>query len=422
MPLSTRCALVAVCTVLFSGTAGRAAAEELTLASAIEQTLARNPDLRVYTPRLKAAQARVAGAAQRPPFELQAETQDAFGTGRASGFDSAETTFALSHVLEFGGKRGLRADAANATTAVVDAERSAAELDVLAEVTRRVIHVAADQEHLALTMRATALAEDNVTAATARVAAARAPDVELRRARVTSARAAVEQEHAEHELLTSRRKLAAMWGDSEATFERVGADLYVLPPSEGYEALVARLAGNPDFARFASEERLRDAELRVAEAHARSNLTVRAGLRILHDTNDEALVFGVTLPLNAASRARSEIAAVRAEREQTAAEREAHRVRAEAQLFELFQELRHAITEAEVLRTSVLPEMEAALEATRYAFDRGRYSYLEWVDAQRELVEVQRSLIDAAANAHLYRTEIERLTGEPLQAPTETSR
>jgi cobalt-zinc-cadmium efflux system outer membrane protein len=62
----------------------------------------------------------------------------------------------------------------------------------------------------------------------------------------------------------------------------------------------------------------------------------------------------------------------------------------------------------------VLPEMEAALEDTRYAFERGRYSYLEWIDAQRELIEVQRALIDASVNAHLYRTEIERLTGEAL--------
>jgi cobalt-zinc-cadmium efflux system outer membrane protein len=403
-----------VCTALFIGTAAEAAAAELTLASAIEQTLARNPDLRVYAPRLTAAREHAAVAALRPPLELQAETQDVWGTGRASGFDSAETTFALSHVVELGDKRALRTDAANATTATIDADRAAAELDVLAEVTRRFIHVAADQEHLALTMRATELAEENVTAATARVAAARAPDVELRRARVTSARALVEQEHAEHELLTSRRKLAAMWGDSEPDFERVSADLYALPPSEGYEELVVRMASSPDFARFASEERLRDAELRVAEAHARTDLTVRAGVRILHDTNDEAFVFGVTLPLKTGARARNEIAAVRAEREQTAAEREAHRVRAEAQLFELFQELRHAITEADVLRTTVLPEMQAALEATRYAFDRGRYSYLEWVDAQRELVEVERALIDASANAHLYRTEIERLTGEAL--------
>ncbi len=414
MALSIRHALALACAATLMGFAEPVASQALTLASAIEQTLARNPELRVYAPRLTAGRARAELAALRPPLELQAEVQDAFGTGRASGFDIAETTFALSQVVELGGKRGLRADAAAASTALTTAERAAAELDVLAEVTRRFIHVAADQEHLALTMRATTLADDNVTAAAARVAAARAPDVELRRARVTRARVAVEQEHAEHELLTSRRKLAAMWGDNEASFDRVAADLYALPPNEGYEQLVARLASSPDFARFASEERLRDAELRVAEAHARTDLTWRAGLRFLSETNDEALLFGVTLPLNADRRARSEIAAARAEREQTAAQRDAHRVRAEAQLFELFQELRHAITEAGVLRTNVLPEMEAALEATRYAYERGRYSYLEWVDAQRELVDVQRALIDASANAHLYRTEIERLTGEPL--------
>ncbi len=184
-----------------------------------------------------------------------------------------------------------------------------------------------------------------------------------------------------------------MWGDSEATFDRVSADLYSLPQSEGYEALVARLASNPSFARFVSEERLRDAELRVAEAHARIERRAFApACANLHDTHDEAFVFGVTLPLFSRSRGGNEIATAQALRDQSVAEREAHRVKAEAQLFELFQELRHAITEAEILRTSVLPEMDAALEATGYAFERGRYSYLEWVDAQRELVDVQRAI------------------------------
>jgi cobalt-zinc-cadmium efflux system outer membrane protein len=407
-------ALVIACAFALAGFAAGAAAEPLTLAEAVTQTLARNPDLRIYAPRLTAAREDTRTAGLRPPLEVHAEVQDAFGTGRASSFDTAETTVALSQVIELGGKRGLRIAAADAGLAAVDAERAAAELDVLAEVTRRFIHVVMDQEHLKLTQRALALAEENVTAATTRVAAARAPDVELRRARVTRVRADMDQEHAEHELLTSRRKLAATWGDSAATFDEASADLYALPPNEPFETLVTRLAANPDFLRFASEERLRDAELRVAQAQARSDFSVRAGLRVLHETDDEAFVFSVSLPLKTGARARGAIAAAEARREQTTAERDAHRVRAEAQLFELFQELRHSITEAEILRTSALPEMEAALEATRYAFERGRYSYLEWVDAQRELIEVQRALIEASTNAHLYRTEIERLTGEPL--------
>jgi cobalt-zinc-cadmium efflux system outer membrane protein len=411
---SFKAALAIASAALYVGAIDSASAAPLTLADAIARTVASNPDLRAYAPRLRAARERVETAALRPPLELEAEVQDAFGTGSASGFDRAETTIALSQVVELGNKRALRAAAAAAGTALVDAERAVAELDALAEVTRRFIHVAADQEHLAVTERATALADDNVEAAMGRVAAARAPEVELRRARVTRARAAVEQEHAEHELQTSRRQLAAMWGDAEATFDNVVADVYALPQTESYETLLARLLRNPDFERFATEERLRAAELRVTEAHARSSLRVRGGLRILHDTNDEALVFGVTLPLKSRSRARSEIAAADALHEQTGAEREAHRVKAEAQLFELFQELRHATTEAGILRSSVLPEMEAALTATRVAFERGRYSYLEWVDAQRELIDVQGQLIDASINAHLYRTEIERLTGEAL--------
>ena len=183
---------------------------------------------------------------------------------------------------------------------------------------------------------------------------------------------------------------------------------------EPFESLAEQLAHNPDFLVFASEARLRDAEIRLAETQARSSITVNAGVKSLQATDDVALVFGFTMPLGSSQRARGEVARATALREQGDAEREAHRVRAEAQLFELYQELRHSITEAEVLRASVLPEMEAALEATRYAFERGRYSYLEWADAQRELVDVQRSLIDASANAHLYRAEIERLTGESL--------
>ena len=53
---------------------------------------------------------------------------------------------------------------------------------------------------------------------------------------------------------------------------------------------------------------------------------------------------------------------------------------------------------------------------TRYAYERGRYGYLEWVEAQREFIAIRRSLIEAAVNAQVFQAEIERLTGEPLAA------
>ena len=296
----------AVCVALIA--ASNAAAQtpadgaELTLAAAVERTLERNPTLASFMFRLRAQRARGDAATLRTPLELRVDVEDAFGTGRTSGLDTAEATVALAQVIELGDKRNYRVAAADAAASLIEVERAAAQLDVLAELARRFIHVAADQEQLRLTARATELAEETAAAAGARVAAARAPEVELRRANVTLARAQIEREHAEHELLSSRRKLAAMWGDVEPRFGEVAADLYSLPAADSFETLLANIEDNPDFARFASEARLRDAEIRVAEAQSRASIVVNAGVKHLRQSDDHALVFGFTMPLGSAKR------------------------------------------------------------------------------------------------------------------------
>jgi outer membrane protein, heavy metal efflux system len=386
----------------------------LTLRDAIAQALARNPDLEGFAFRLRAQEARVRTAALRPPTELRAELENFAGTGAAQGTDVAEATFSLSHVLELGNKRGLRTQAAQATHDGLSIERQAAQLDVVAEVTRRFVHVASDQEQIALTRRATALAQESLDAVRRRVSAGRAPDAELNRANVALARARIEEEHAEHELLSSRRKLSAMWGSTDARFESVAGYLYEHPALLPFEEFVARLERNPDFLRFASEARVRDAELRLSQAKARADVSLTAGVRRLEVSDDQAFVVGVSVPLFGRSRARGAMDEAQALRNLSDTDEAGKRVRTNAQLFELYQELRHSITEATVLRDTVIPELEAALRNTQLAFDRGRYSYLEWTDAQRELVAAQRDRIEASANAHLFLAEIERLTSAPI--------
>lgn len=388
----------------------------LTLRDAVRASLATNPDLAGFAFELRAQDARTDAAGLRPAPTVSATVENVLGNGEHGGLNTAETTFALSQVVELGGKRQARIGAAQSGRELIAVTEQAAQLDVLAEVTRRFIHVAGDQEQLALTQNATALARETVQAVTVRVNAAKAPGAELRRARITLARAEVEQEHAEHELGTSRRKLAAMWGDGEARFGAVTADLYTLPRPAPFESLLARLDANSDFVRFASEARLRDAEIRLAEAKRRADVTFSGGLRHLEETGDQALVFGLSLPLGAGRAAAPAIAEATALRGLTVARRDAAAVRAKAQLYELHQELRHAITETELLRGTVLPQMAGALDETRYAYERGRYGYLEWVEAQREFIAIRRSLIEAAVNAQVFQAEIERLTGEPLAA------
>lgn len=395
---------------------GAAEAPPLALRDAVDAALARNPDLQSFTFELRAQDARVHRAGLRPGPEVSVEAENILGSGQTRGTDSAEFTIALSQLIELGDKRRARISAAELGRNSVDVQRQVAQLDVLAEVTRRFIHVAADQEQIVLTRRATGLTRATVEAVERRVQAAKSPDLELYRARAALTRAEIELRHAEHELLASRRKLAAMWGDREPAFGPVRAELYDMPAADSFERLAARLSSNPDFLRFASDARLRDAEIRQAQIQRIPSLTLTGGARRLEATDDQAFVLGMSLPLFASRQAAPTLAEAEALRGRVDAERDAALIKAQAQVFELYQELQHAVAEVGTLRKDVLPQLEQALKDTEYAYDRGRYSYLELVDGQRAYLDAQRALIEAATNAQTLQAEIERLTGEPLAA------
>jgi cobalt-zinc-cadmium efflux system outer membrane protein len=392
-----------------------AGGDGLTLGAAVERALAANPTLRGFAYRLKAGDAEVALAGQRRAAQLSLEVENVLGSGDLSGADAAETTLALSQVIELGDKRALRAEAAEASRAVVAVERQAAQLDAVAAVTRRFIRVVALQEQQALMAEATRLAQRTAVDVERRVSAARSPEAELLRARAAVAEAGLAEARLAGQLAVARRQLAAEWGATADDFGPLLADLYAVRPPEAFDQLAARLEASPDFLRFASEARLREAELRLARSEARPDIELSGGVRRLEEIDEQAFVFGVAMPVGTRRRAEPRIAAAAAWRELSAAEHTAAQLRARTQLFELHQELSLAVAEVRALRDEVLPSLDGALAQSQYAYERGRYSYLELVDAQQARRLAQQRLLEAAERGRLIWVEIERVTGHPLE-------
>ena len=148
--------------LLAAALASPAHAEVLTLRDALGASLKQHPDLQTFQFRFKAAEAVRGQAGQRPAPELSVGFDNFAGSGSYRGVDEAEATLSLSQVLELGGKRDARLAVADASYASISAERQAAQLDVLAEVTRRFIDVAELQELVTLAKRGTQLAEKTV--------------------------------------------------------------------------------------------------------------------------------------------------------------------------------------------------------------------------------------------------------------------
>lgn len=384
---------------------------KLSLRDAIAATLAKNPQLSSFKFRRQALEGERQTAGLNPAFRIETSVENVAGGGEFAGTNGAEYTLALSSVIELGGKRDARLGLVTGRQQELAAQQRIVELDLLAEVTRRFIEAVAAQQHLRLQQSTLALARETTRAIKKRVDAGNTPDAELARALANQSRMAIQLRRAELGFDAAKVRLSAMWAAAEADFSYVNADLLDLGSLPSIRELVSSLASNPDIQLLASEARLRDAEVRLALSQRKTDLEWNAGIRRLQATKDSAFVVGVSVPLFSGKRAAGELATARANRLGVDNKRETAQLQLHAQLVGLYQERQAALFEVTSLRNEIIPQLNKAVSGARTAFDKGRYGYLELSTTQQELLQAETRLIDAAAEAHLLRAEIERLTG-----------
>lgn len=390
--------------------------ESITLARAIELASTRSPTVVALGAETEAATQRSEAEALPPNLVLESEFENFAGTGQTSGGQALESTVRITRVFELGDKAALRRSVGSAELERLAADQRTRQLDLAAEVARRFIHVLSDQEMLTTAERATELATQARNAARQRVAIGASSPAALGRAEIALARAEIEQEHAEHELATSRVKLAVLWGEHVPSFVRVDGNLFELSAQDTFDAYRARLESSPDLARFTSQLQTQDARVRLAQAQRKPDISVSAGVRRLETFDEQALVAGFSIPLGTRRRADHQEREARANRAVIESERDTRRMELHANLFELYQELLHARTETQSLRDKVRPQAEAMLTTTSDGYRAGRFSLLELVDAQIQLIEIEREAIRAAAQFHTLLVDIKRVTGEPITA------
>ncbi len=382
----------------------------LNLDAAVARTLQSNPGLIAFGYQIYAQQGRLQQSELKPNLQLGILVENAVGSGDFQGIDGAETTLSLAWVLERG-KRERRIDAARAGVSLVESEAEIQRLDAAAETARAYLDTLALQERLVRTDNAVTLAEQTAEAVQKRVQAGRTPEADLARAEAELARMQLDREDVEHELLTSHRRLAAQWGETQPGFTRVSGNVHQLPTPDTFAALLARIEQNPDLTRYLNEKRLREAELRLAEARAKPSWQLTAGVRRLERSDDQAFIAGITIPLTTRNRNQGQISEARARLAMTDADRVATRVQIETQLFALYQELQRSLHRTTTIREEILPRIEQALKDTERAYAAGRYGYFELRVVQAELLDTRTALVESSIDAHRRVIEIERLTG-----------
>jgi len=364
---------------------------------------------RIVGPRAdtEAAQALVGQARLRPNPEVSFEVENIAGSGAFSGLSATEYTLSVGQRLELGGKRGARVQAAEAQAqlANVRADLAEAELGFLVRERYVVAAAAASRVELALD-----IVERNVELARIAgvlVEVGREPPLRGLRAQAALAEARAELQAAEAASLAARTALAALWSDEGAPpvvpsdFPDIVPPSTVLVSTTGLQLQAARAES-----RAAEAEIDRERSLRVPDP------VVSAGVRRFEETNDNAFLVGVSIPLPFANRNQGNIAAAQARlraanaREAVAlADFEQAVTRARAQYLA-------AEARVETLSATSLPQAEEALRLVRIGYRNGRFPLIEVLSAAEARDDIREALIAAQEDQVQAAAELIRLAAQ----------
>ncbi len=396
---------------------------ELTRREVLSVVLARSPQLRLYALDIRIADARRLQASFLPNPELGVEFENIGGTGDTRGFRGAETTIAVSQPIETAGKRGKRLAAASADSKVAEADYRARRSEILAEADKAFHELLAAQQTLGLATEQVDLAGRLSEAVGRRVSAGKDPAVEGSRAAIELAEAQLQRADAATAVEAARGRLSLLWGDEEPLFACVVGDQSEPLEPPDVHTLRTSVLDHPAVTRWTEAAAAAVARLRLAEARGTPDVTVMGGYRRLGADNDNALVFGLAIPLpvfdrNKAGRleAHYELARIR---EQAAAAR----TEMLGRLALVHTRLTAAARRAQVLQSSILPNAAAAYDAALIGYQQGKFDYLNVLDAQRTYFDVQQKAVAAMLEYHRVRADLEAITECPLEAiavPTRT--
>lgn len=388
--------------------------ETINLRDALVLALMRNPGLEAFSHDMRATEARVLQSSLRPNPEIVLEV-DSFDRD-GEGSDSAESALVLGQTIELGGKRRGRTRVAEAENELASWNYKSKRLDVFTKTTHRFIEMIAAQRRLELATLTVALAKQTSDTVGERVAAGKEPRVQARKGVAELEMARLDMLDAESTLVVSRKALATMWGAEQPHFQNAVGDfdsiLDVLP---SIKTLRLRLSSNPDLARGNAELKLQQAALALARANRVPDLEATIGLQQFAEDETDALAFGIGLPLPLFDRNQGGITAAMHELAKTQAERRGVETELAAELVEVHARLTSSHRRVMTLRSRVVPAMKAAFDAAHEGYGRGKFGFLDVLDAQRGLIAVRGNLLTAQSDYHAALADIQRMTGTSIE-------
>ena len=408
-------ATIAVLLLASPTPASAQAVPNLTLDEAMSRAAGFDPGRAALEARIAAGQAAVRQAGVRPNPSLGFELENFAGSGAYSVLDRSEATVSYQQTLERGGKREARTGLARSQLDVARLRGAIRSLNVLRDLQVAYAEALATEADLVVAEARLIAVQSAQRDVDRRVKSARDPLFAGSRAEAVTAQAEIARDEARIAIEAARARLTAYWATGTNYSLDVTTFFDVTLPTAAPQAEVA------DLQLLAAERDAAIAAVRVEQARAVTDPTVKAGVRYLGQGGDVAFVVGGTIPLRRYDTNAAGIARAQAERTAAEAEIEAARFAREREIAHLTRRMAASARESERIRTEVIPAAIRAVEQVRDGFNRGGFQYIDVAEAEKALFDVRARRIAVLKQFHIDQAALDRLTGRHAAFVTQTA-
>ncbi|MDR0278858.1 MAG: TolC family protein [Paucimonas sp.] len=378
------------------------------MATALEH----NPDMAAARQEIGIAEGARRQAGLIPNPELSWEVED---TRR----DTSTTTVTLSQPLELGGKRGARIEVARVGQDLAQMTLEQQVNNLRADVVQAFYSALRAQTGVELARQSLDLTERGLQVVEGRVRAGTSSPVEATRAQVQLAEARLQLSRAQSEKSNAYRQLAQITGSAVDTVDRLDAPSLSpgQPPAD--DLLLGRLDQTAELRQALARIDQNDAALGSEKAQRIPDLTVSLGSQYDRLERERVNVVGLSLPLPLFDRNQGNVLAAARRADQARDLRNATELRLRSETRTALNQWGTAMQEVASYDSTILPAARQAVDTATRGFERGKFGFIEVLDAQRTLIAAREQYLASLATASDARARVERVFGD-LDALTAT--
>lgn len=357
---------------------------------------------------IREANRRQANLKPNPVFSVDGQN---LGVDPSIDAEAPQNTYAVSQLLEMGGKQKARKEYAASQTEIAFWDLQITRQNLRYELIVAFVNVSMAQAKWKIAIERQHIAEKILDATVVQVEAGKISPIQERKAKLSLKSAQISVREAFAEFIQAKKKLSVMWGSACPDFDTVAFELTDYQIIPDFCDISGGILKTPDFIKAQTQIFSAMRNVKVQQSIGVPDVTVTVGYRTYSDSDQRGWVVGAALPIPLCNKNQGNIAKANFEVTQAQYQMDEVARSLQGKIEVVYEKLIAAFDETEIMKTGVLIEATETFHLTEIGYEKGKLQYLDLLDAQKILFEMQEKYIEILANYHLNKAELDRLTG-----------